>query len=43
LPSKQVEKIEHEWNMPFTPSRGKILDYMIENGLRNLMEDIGDF
>ncbi len=43
LPPKQVEKIEEEWNKPFTPSRGKILDYMIENGLRNLMEDIGDF
>jgi len=43
LPPKQIEKIEHEWNMPFTPNRGKILNYMIENGLRNLMEDIGDF
>jgi len=43
IPSEYETKIESEWNTPFTPSRGKILNYMIEKGLRNLIEDIGDF
>lgn len=43
IPAEYEERIESEWNKPFTPSRAKILNYMIEKGLRNLIEDIGDF
>jgi 5'-3' exonuclease len=43
IPHQYESKIESEWNKPFTPSRAKILNYMIEKGLRNLIEDIGDF
>jgi 5'-3' exonuclease len=43
IPHEYESKIESEWNKPFTPSRAKILNYMIEKGLRNLIEDIGDF
>jgi hypothetical protein len=43
IPSEYESKIESEWNKPFTPSRGKILNYMIEKGLRNLVGDIQDF
>jgi len=43
IPAEYESKIESEWNKPFTPSRAKILNYMIEKGLRNLIEDIGDF
>ena len=43
IPPEYESKIESEWNKPFTPSRAKILNYMIEKGLRNLIEDIGDF
>lgn len=43
IPSEYETKIESEWNKPFTPSRGKILNYMIEKGLRNLVGDIQDF
>jgi 5'-3' exonuclease len=43
IPAEYEAKIETEWNKPFTPSRAKILNYMIEKGLRNLIEDIGDF
>ena len=43
IPSEYESKIELEWNKPFTPSRGKILNYMIEKGLRNLVGDIQDF
>jgi len=43
IPVKYEEKIEFEWNKPVTPTRAKILNYMIEKGLRNLIEDIGDF
>ena len=43
IPSEYEEKIEVEWNKPFTPSRSKILGYMIEKGLRNLISDIEDF
>ena len=43
IPSEYESKIQSEWNKPFTPSRAKILNYMIEKGLRNLIEDIGDF
>ena len=43
IPSEYESKIESEWNKPFTPSRAKILNYMIEKGLRNLVGDIQDF
>lgn len=43
IPSEYETKIEAEWNKPFTPSRNKILTYMIEKGLRNLIGDIQDF
>jgi len=43
IPAEYEEKIESEWNKPFKPTRAKILNYMIEKGLRNLIEDIGDF
>ena len=43
IPQQYEERIEVEWNKPFTPSRGKILNYMIEKGLRNLIGDIQDF
>mgnify|MGYP003641062203 CR=1 FL=1 len=43
IPSEYEEKIEVNWNIPFTPSRSKILGYMIEKGLRNLISDIEDF
>jgi len=43
IPVKYEEKIEFEWNKSVTPTRAKILNYMIEKGLRNLIEDIGDF
>lgn len=43
IPREFEEKIELEWNKPFTPSRKKILNYMIEKGLRNLIGDIQDF
>ena len=43
IPSEYESKIESEWNKPFTPSRNKILTYMIEKGLRNLIGDIQDF
>jgi len=43
IPVKYEEKIEFEWNKPVNPTRAKILNYMIEKGLRNLIEDIGDF
>lgn len=43
IPQQYEERIEIEWNKPFTPSRGKILNYMIEKGLRNLIGDIQDF
>lgn len=43
IPSDYEEKIEAEWNKPFSPSRSKILPYMIEKGLRNLIGDIQDF
>jgi len=43
IPVEYEEKIECEWNKPFKPTRAKILNYMITNGLRNLIEDIGDF
>jgi hypothetical protein len=43
IPSEYEEKIEVNWNTPFTPSRSKILGYMIEKGLRNLISDIEDF
>lgn len=43
IPSEYEQKIESEWNKPFTPSRSKILNYMIEKGLRNLIGDIQDF
>jgi len=43
IPVEYEEKIESEWNKPFNATRSKILNYMIEKGLRNLIEDIGDF
>lgn len=43
IPAEYESKIESEWNKPFTPSRAKILNYMIEKGLRNLVGDIQDF
>lgn len=43
IPLQYESKIETEWNKPFTPSRNKILAYMIEKGLRNLIGDIQDF
>ena len=43
IPSEHEERIEAEWNKPFSPSRNKILTYMIEKGLRNLIGDIQDF
>jgi hypothetical protein len=43
IPTEYESKIESEWNKPFTPSRAKILNYMIEKGLRNLVGDIQDF
>ena len=43
IPQEYESKIESEWNKPFTPSRAKILNYMIEKGLRNLINDIEDF
>jgi 5'-3' exonuclease len=43
IPTEWEEKIEYEWNKTVTPTRAKILDYMIEKGLRNLIGDIGDF
>ena len=43
IPVKYEEKIEFEWNKPVKLTRAKILNYMIEKGLRNLIEDIGDF
>lgn len=43
IPQEYESKIESEWNKPFTPSRAKILNYMIEKGLRNLVGDIQDF
>lgn len=43
IPVECEEKIEVEWNKPFKADRSKILNYMIEKRLRNLMGDIGDF
>jgi len=43
IPVKYEEKIEFEWNKPVKLTRAKILNYMIEKGLRNLIGDIGDF
>lgn len=43
IPTEWEEKIEFEWNKTVIPTRAKILNYMIEKGLRNLIGDIGDF
>lgn len=43
IPMEHQDQIMVEWEKPNGTSRAKILDYMINKGLRNLMSDIGDF
>ena len=43
IPVEYQEQILTEWNIPENKTRSKILNYMIDKKLNNLMSDIGDF
>lgn len=43
IPTEYSDKIETEYDTSVATSRNKLLNYMIQKGLRNLISDIGDF
>ena len=42
-PKQYEDKILNEWNIPNTKNRSKILPFMIDKKLGELIADVGDF
>lgn len=43
IPTEYETRIMEEWSKPFAANRSRILGYMIDKGLKNLISEIGDF
>jgi len=43
IPDIYINKILEEYNISGNQNRGQLLDYFIENNLRNLISSVGDF